>query len=411
MRWTRIGILATVAAGVVGVSVVAITLLAIPRAGDRTPTGSAAPGLDGSPTGSIGPAARQDDVRLATILESVPLLHVPGGPPITDEFGEQVLRSPVGRRVTVVETRTLVDGGWARVYVHVDPNEAPGDLYAWLPVAADGRPVLAPDAQRTCPDEMTLESIAELTPFERVACAGDRELTLDVRVGFQVDYVSYRVDPAFLGGYEGDGPAYSVSPMVDKLVLFPSPTTTPTFDVVVAPGTEPPPIDFDVRLTGSFAHPAAATCRRTVQRLPIQPPPPAGAGLPEEAPPDSAAWCRTRFVVTGWDVLRGPERRAPVSGEVQLHRTIAGGGCGGVGMEGPLTLRIDPGQADPVWIDLPGGGRSLPMFPASVRYRALPAPALVTAQGLVLTDGATFDPDAGFPGLPSCPGGAVIAFG
>jgi len=402
MRRTRIGIVTTAA---IGIAVVAIV---VPRVMDP---GTPAPGSDVASTPAVGPAEHRNDVRLAKILEAVPLRHEPGGAVITDEFGENALIGPLDRTVTVVDTRSLIDGGWARVYIHVDPNEAPGDLYAWLPIAADGRPVLAPEAPRTCPTELTLESLAALTPFERVACAGDNPVTLDVRVGFPVDYVSYRVDPAFLGGPDRDGPVFSVSQMVDKLVLSPSPDMMATFDVVVAPGVKPPPIDFDVRLKGSFAHPAAATCRRTVEQLQLQPPPPPGSGLPAEAAADSAAWCRTRFVVTAWDMLRGPERRALMPGEVQLHRSFAGGACGGVGMEGPLTMRIDPGATDPVWIEGPDGGRSLPLFPDSVHYRSLPVPALVTAQGLEITDGSTFDPDAGFPGLPACPGGAVIAFG
>ena len=402
MRRSRIGI---VAAAAIGVAVVA---LVVPRV---IAPGLPAPGSGGASTPTVGPVEHQNDVRLAKILETVPLRHEPDGAPITDEFGEQVVQSPVGRQVTVIETRSLINGAWAHVYVHVDPNEWPGDFYAWLPVAVDGRPVLRLEPPRACPTELTLATLAPLTPFERLTCAGDRPVSLDVRIGFPVEYVSYRVDPSFLGGYEGDGPAYSVSPMVDRLVLSPNPETTATFDVAVAPGVDQPPIDTDLRLVGSFDHPAAGTCRRSIEQLRIQPPPPPGAGLPAEAAADSAAWCRTRFVITAWDMLRGPERRALMPGEVQLHRSFAGGACGGVGMDGPLTMRIDPGAPDPVWIERPDGGRSLPLFPDSVHYRALPVPALVTGQGLVITDGATFDPDAGFPGLPACPGGSVISFG
>ena len=51
----------------------------------------------------------------------------------------------VGQLVTVLEERVVPGSGqWVRVFVEVDPNAWPGDFYAWLPVAAGGKPVLEP---------------------------------------------------------------------------------------------------------------------------------------------------------------------------------------------------------------------------------------------------------------------------
>ena len=116
-------------------------------------------------------------------------------------------------------------------------------------------------------------------------------------------------------------------------------------------------------------------------------------------------------MITAWTITAGPERRPPVEGDVQLHRSAFSGACAGVGMDGPLTFRIDPGQPDPVWIEAPRGAlRIVPRFSNAFTFVRDPQPGIGDGAGLVIRDGTTFDPDLGLPGHSTCPMGRVIAF-
>jgi hypothetical protein len=136
--------------------------------------------------------------------------------------------------------------------------------------------------------------------------------------------------------------------------------------------------------------------------------------VPAEAPADSAQWCREQFVVSAWQALLGPEGRPIDPADPQLHRReyrLPPGqvlACGGVGMP-PLTMRIDPTQIDPVWIDLPGGRRSMPVFGPEFRIRLDP-PRVESTTGVTLVDREVVDPDRGKPGLWLCPSGEVVTF-
>ncbi|HEV8490324.1 MAG TPA: hypothetical protein VGQ58_11115 [Candidatus Limnocylindrales bacterium] len=146
----------------------------------------------------------------------------------------------------------------------------------------------------------------------------------------------------------------------------------------------------------------------------MNPRPPPGAGLPLESREDSARWCRQQFVLSGWEVMAGPEGRPLDPARPQLHRSplpppgvpVA---CGGVGMP-PLRLRIDLDRLDPVWLDVAGGSRSLAFFGPEFLVEVGEEPRITTPGGLVLIDGDVIDPDRGRPGLAVCPGGSVVAF-
>ena len=385
---------------VLGVS--AVSMLAWATADRATPTAPPAEGND--------PAAALV-TRPATIVQSVPFHGASGGPAIRDEFGENEELARVGQLVTIIGEQVVPGSGqWVRVFVEVDPNAWPGDFYAWLPVAAEGKPVLEPEDVTDCPADLDLAALAPLSPFDRLRCAGSRVLTMDARTVFEAGYVAYDVTPAFFGGREDTSAVIGLALPEEAFGMYPD-TTGTWLNAVVAPGVPMPPVDVDVHLTGRFDHPAAAGCRRTAEIPALDPPPPAGAGLPPEAPADSVAWCRGRFVITGWTITAGPERKPPVPGQVQLHRSWSGGVCAGVGMDGPLRFRIDLEEPDPVWIERPGDPlRIIPRFSNRFSFVKDPEPGISDDAGLVIRDGTALDPDRGLPGHPTCTEGRVIDF-
>ena len=383
---------------VVGVSAVSHAGL-----GDRRP-GDA----DRSSRGHEDPA-RSARTRPATILQSVPFRERPGGPAIRDEFGENEELARVGQLVTILERAgrarqrpvgaRLRGGGSERLAGRLLRLAAGGRRRE----AGAGAPGRRPTARRTS----TWTTLAPLSPFDRLRCAGDGPITLDARTVFDAGYAAYDVTPAWFGGREDPSAVIGLALPEEAFGMYPD-TTGTWLDAVVAPGVPMPPVDVDVRLTGRFDHPAAAACRRTAEIPAFDPPPPAGAGLPPEAPADSVAWCRGRFVITGWTITAGPERRPPVPGQVQLHRSPFGGACAGVGMDGPLRFRIDLAQPDPVWIERPGDPlRIIPRFSNGFSFVKDPEPGISDGAGLVIRDGTAFDPDVGCPGHSTCPGGRV----
>ena len=80
-------------------------------------------------------------------------------------------------------------------------------------------------------------------------------------------------------------------------------------------------------------------------------------------------------------------------------------------MDGPLTFRIDMTQPDPVWIERPGDAfRIIPRFSNRFAFVRDPEPGICDGAGLVIRDGTEFDPEIGFPGHSTCPGGRTIDF-
>lgn len=396
-----------------GLAVAGIVLVLIVGLGDGPGAGSTAPGsLSPSPAEGAddGGAARPPfETRLATVLQFVKVYGAPGGRPIRDEWGESDQGIDPGRQVTVIgDAVTIPTGKWVRVFVEVDPSVWPGDFFAWLPVAQDGQPVLDVGQAVECPAEPTLNGLAELTPWDRLRCAGSRELTFEARTGFAAEYAGYAVQPAFFGGRDDIEASVSLADAGDAGGLFRW-RTNGGLDAVRAPGLGPLPLDFDLRVTGQFDHPAALACRRT-DANPAGPGAPPDAGMPPEAPEDSVAWCRSRFVVTAWSIVRGPERRPLVAGEIQLHRNAGGGNaCAGVGMA-PLVFRVDLTEPDPVWIEAGGAARVIPTFSAEFRFVTDPEPGIADASGVLIRDGTVVNPDAALAGHPVCPMGSVVSF-
>jgi hypothetical protein len=410
MRRVAAAIAASVAVLLLGVLVVTRGAPGVAAPGSN-PSGDLVPGAN--PSGDLVPAAVPvPDTRVATILQSVAFHSAPGGPVVRDDTGENDEIARVGGRVEVLERRAVPgdSGDWLRVYVDVDPSAWPGDFFAWLPETFGGDPVLRVEPAATpCPGAPTLAALAGLAPFDRLRCAGGAPITLDARTVFATGYADYLVDPAFFGSQDDDTAVVGLTGAGGEKGLSVDWARDPWLDAVLAPGVGRPPVDVDVRLVGRFDDPGAGACRRTVNRARLGAVP-GQAGPPVEDAADSVAWCRTRFVITRWTIVAGPERRPPAVGVVQLHRDRwLGNICAGVGMEGDLTFHIDLTQADPVWLTTPGSDtRIVPLFGAAFRFVADPLPGISDGAGLTIRDGTRMDPDAGFPGHAACPMGRTV---
>ena len=328
---------------------------------------------------------------------------------MTDDWGEHpvVLEPPVPVSVLAGP----VDAGgtaWYRVYVLPDTMRWPSDFTAWVPAETDGEPVLALTDPIPCP-EGDVADLATLTPTGRVTCFGDRTLRFEARSWLPGHWVPYETEPAWLGT-EIDDPR-SISLFEPGGGEFPRPPDprVPWIDGRVHPEVAVPPVGVTLLVEAQFDHPDVDGCRRLRDRS-GPPPQPATAGLPDEDAAASAAWCRGQLVVTSWEIILGPEGRPPVAGEVQLHRTMfEGGECGGVGMP-PLQFRMDPLEADPIWLEpVGGGGRSIPVFGHGFRATSEPELAVIGPRGeVVARDGTPLDPDAPLGPYAVCPGGEVV---
>ena len=374
----------------VAAAAAAISLLAWTTAGEARPTPPAVADQDPD---------RARAARPATVLQSVPFHRAPGGPAIRDEFGENEELTRAGQLVTILEEQVVPGSGqWVRVFVEVDPNAWPGDFYAWLPVAANGKPVLEPQEVVDCPADLDLDTLAPLVPSDRLRCAGDKPVTMEARTVFEAGYCGLprgsgvlrrargpvgRHRPGAARGGTRDAPGHDGS-MAGRRRCARGPGAAggrgrPADRAVRPPccGSLPP----HCRDPG-LRSPAPGRCRAAAR----------GTG-------GQRGLCRRRFVITGWTITAGPERQPPVPGQVQLHRSLFGGVCAGVGMDGPLAFRIDLAQPDPVWIERAGGAlRIIPRFSNRFSFVKDPEPGISDGAGLVIRDGTTFDPEIGFAG-------------
>jgi len=366
-----------------------------------------------------GPAA---GVEQAILMEQLVPRWDPGpdGREVVDDFGQNTQPLEAGRTVVVLsDPIAFPDGEWVRVYVPIDVTRTPGDFYAWLPRTLDGRPTLRAVASAACPREATIKGLARLLQPDRLRCAGDGEITMDVRTWLPVWYSSYEVDPSWYATTDrrrsvaifdpGSDPFGRDAPETPERAGF-------WIDARVPPEVGEVPLGMIVRVTGRFGDPTANGCtrRREPAMAALGPP---GAGLPDEAKADSIEWCREQFVVGDWDVLLGPEGRPIELAAPQLLRSAwldpqpgVPVACGGVGMP-MLTMRIDPTRVDPVWIETPDGARSLARFGHGFTLQLEPGPVIVATNGVTLVDREIVDPDRGKPGLMVCPEGYVVEFG
>lgn len=370
-----------------------------------------------SPIPSLQPVALHGEAvglrRALVNVSIVPRLgDSPDGPQLLSEPDGLPQPLDAGRSVVILsEPRAGPGGPWVRVWVQTSTEAWPSDFYAWLPTTERGRETLRAIEPIRCPTEATIQTLAPLVQQDRLRCAGATTVTIDARSGQLGMVPLYDVDPAWYGINAGPPTTALFDPGPAR--FGPDATTSPQanrgwIEPRVPPDVPPLPLGLYLRVTGQFDDPSAAGCRRAVANaIP-------GQGPPVEAVADSVAWCREQFVVHSWQALLGPEGRPIDPADPQLHRRefrVPLGAllaCGGVGMP-PLTIRIDPTQVDPVWIALPGGGRSVAQFGPEFRL-LLDPPRVQATTGVTLVDGEVVDPDHGKPGLSVCPGGEVVTF-
>lgn len=335
----------------------------------------------------------------------------PDGPEMLTDPDGHLLALDAGRQVVLLgDPRQGPGGPWVRVWVVPSLEVWPGDFLAWLPTTRNGSDTLQAIAPAVCPAVATIETLAPLVQQDRLRCAGSTSLTFDARTGTLPYAAVYDVDPAWYGRNADPG----VTLFDPGPARFgPDAKTTPAaagawIEARVPPDVPPLPVGLYLRVTGQFDDATASTCRR---RIPNAVP---GLGPPEEQAVDSVEWCREQFVVKGWVAVLGPEGRPIDFAAPQLHRHEFRAqpgvviGCGGVGMP-PLTVRIDPGQVDPVWIEWDGGRRSVAVFGPEFQL-LLDPPRVQSTTGVTLRDREIVDPDRGKPGLAVCPGGETITF-
>ncbi len=375
---------------------------------------------DPSPSPTFGPlvpvALPGGDARFARAVLAEPLVPrfgpAPDGPEMLTQPDGQPQPLEAGRKVVILGVPQPGPGGtWVRVWIEEDLQTSPSDMYAWLPMRTRGVDRLVASPQVACPATATIESLAPLVQQDRLRCAGRTEITLDARTGRLPLAPLYDVDPVWYGRNQ-DPVTTLFNP--GPIRFGPGARTTPDqagawINARVPPNVSDLPLGVFVRVTGRFDDPSAAGCTRRIRgAVPNQ-------GPPVEAPTDSVQWCREQFVVSEWHVLLGPEGRPLDVTAPQLHRrefVVPPGmveACGGVGMS-ILTIRIDPTQVDPVWVESgPDRQPSLAVFGPEFAL-ALDPPRIQATTGVTLVDGEQIDPDRGKPGLAVCPGGETIWF-
>ena len=316
------------------------------------------------------------------------------------------LRPPAALMV-VEGPRQVDDTPWYRVYVVQRPGltATRQDFFAWIPGIIEGERTIKLDGVEGCRPS-NVAGIAEMSVIGRARCFGTSSITLEGHSSLRRTAVRPTVRPAWLGT-EVEATTVTLN-QAGADARDPN-RDVPWVELRIPPGVVTPPFDFDLRVIGQFNHPDAAVCTRRGARelgLPV---------LPDEDPADSAVWCRGQFVVSGWQVVNGPEGRPLRPGEVQLHRVEVKGdswGCAGVGMN-ELTWHIDHSQPDPIWLETEinvEGIRIVPYF--SPGFQAIRNPELVVIGPngeIVAKDGQKFDPNEPLRGHHVCPGGRTVA--
>jgi hypothetical protein len=213
--------------------------------------------------GTTSPAARPIDGALDLEPGSIVQMLAPGlrwdSTLVTDMYntphevmGDRfVSEAQPGRRFVIVdgEPITYSDADWYLVEAPLGSSYP--HLFQWLPVTRDGLQLVRV-VDPECPAEPSVADLVRLLPAERVACSGDRPLTLEPVMATLEEDTGFAADgnPSWLidapwrlfgeagpAGMDGSLPA--------------------TIDPALVDGME---VGVPLSVTGHFADPTAATC-------------------------------------------------------------------------------------------------------------------------------------------------------
>ncbi|HEY6569891.1 MAG TPA: hypothetical protein VIZ22_06360 [Candidatus Limnocylindrales bacterium] len=201
--------------------------------------------------------------------------------------------------------KTLAAG--STVYIDAGPVSADGidwyavlwtdmeSLYGWVPSIEVGAPTLTP-LETECAPMKDWPAFVNLSFKERLVCYGDQPITISLRVrvtqdlspdwSFACNWVNNSTvslatpcvaEPRWLASFSG---IVGIRPGEMEVMLAFDPTRLKRGDF---------PADYTWKVvTGTFAHPASASCRA------IDP----GTGADLLPPAEAAIYCRSQFVVT-----------------------------------------------------------------------------------------------------------------
>ena len=263
-------------------------------------------------------------------------LRIRSAPRVADDSIKHEPLLDVGDRLVILDGPVVAsDYEWYEVMAW-----RPGNLYASWPVGwvargdHDGAPWIAASVDACPAGTITMQVVAALQPQERVACFGDRPLSLRAYVVGSPDRAPCTAEPNIACI---DGPAWLTehggwSASADTLLETPSiggPRLA--FDPAGPVPASALPGQGMVDLEGAFDHPAAGDCR----------PGSAGPGAQPLSASAARLACRARFVVTG--VRSDPDY--PVAN------------AAGITVTDDLRVRSDPGLTSERYELLPTGTR------------------------------------------------------
>ncbi len=265
----------------------------LPAHGDvdsPAPSSTPAPGASEAPSGpGHGPPLAAD--TLAEVVSG--RLRIRSAPRVADDSIKYEPLLDVGDRLLILDGPVVAnDYEWYEVMAW-----RPGNLYASWPIGwvargdHDGTPWLTARVDACPGGTITMQVVADLHHQERVACFGNRPLTLRAYVTGSPDDAPCTAAPGIACA---DGPGWltdegGLSVRADTLVDTPSiggPRLAFDPNGTVSPFDVPP--NGMVHIEGAFDHPAARDCR----------PGPVGPDAEPLAASAARMSCRSRFVVT-----------------------------------------------------------------------------------------------------------------
>lgn len=152
----------------------------------------------------------------------------------------------------------------------------------WVAVGEDGVSFVEIEAPRCADGDPDLATLAAQTPWEQLACVGDRTIT------FEGVFGCGGCGGFLPGTFE---PAWLATPSYDLISVEPQEQIGP-MTLRFPPGVERPEVASVLRVTGHFDDPASADCDIAI-------------GDPAVAVDDRSAemYCRTKFVVESFEVI------------------------------------------------------------------------------------------------------------